>query len=165
MCCALNTAQQNKRRRKRERKAMNPDVTYGCWYPCMMIPMLTLTCRQSLSILSVHTTIFHSNVHCSFYCSLSIIQHPQLHPYVHRCAYVWTPFVCGSVSGSWMEVYTKSFAFSAKNVELFFPSRLSNPWTSFDPWVWRCVPGHYSHNAHLSFVEFGGGYQKCPRHI
>lgn len=47
--------------------------------------MLTLTCRQSQSSLSISTTIFHSNVHHSVYCTSSIIQYHQLNPYVHAC--------------------------------------------------------------------------------
>lgn len=48
-----------------------------------MIRMLTPTCRQSLSSLFISTTVFHSNVQHKFYCNYSIIQYPQLNPYVH----------------------------------------------------------------------------------
>lgn len=58
-----------------------------------MIPMLTLTCRQSQSSLSISTTIFHSNVHHSVYCSSSIIQYHQLNPYVHACMCA-SPLAC-----------------------------------------------------------------------
>lgn len=68
-------------------------------HPYMMIPMLTLTCRQSLSFLSISTTISHCNVHHSFYCNLSIIQCCQPNPYVHLysfclCVCVWADAIC-----------------------------------------------------------------------
>lgn len=140
-----------------------------------MIHMLTLTCRQSLGFPSISTTIAHSNVHCSFYCNISIIQYCQLNLYVHVCTcasmlvYMYSFFVCACVSrcyiwgGLGMKekvrncmvrvhvgcISIRGLVFRSKKfislLDLFFPTYEKQSWTSSGP----CVLKHTAIKSYL----------------
>lgn len=146
---------------------MNPDVTYGCGYPCTMTPVLTLTCRRPLSVLSVLTTIFHCNVQRSVYCNPFNYSSPSAASIRAQVCIRARLLVVGTCQGvEWRGVQR---ALHSKIVGLIFPPCLRSVWTLFDPMGAKvCTRANiFSFKMHLSFLEFGDGWgcQKRLRRI